>query len=152
MENKKPILNDAVKIFSDGEIISRLLQIYPDQKKSKSGYEKVIKELRTTKPVRTAMEIEVTKVKDPLEPHEEYTDISGSKPKTKMSYSLEFLPWNKWLGMKIAKVSLLHYNYLDIVAYCLWEMTWMGFDQDKIATELKDLVDVGKKIKKDLKK
>ena len=152
MENKKPILNDAVKIFSDDEIINRLLQIYPDQKKSKEGYKKVLKEIRTLKPVRTATEIEVTKVKDSHEPHNEFTDISGSKPKTKMTYALEFLPWNKWLGMKIAKVSLLHYDYLDIVAHCLWEMTWMGFDQAGIATELKSLVDVGKKIKKDLKK
>lgn len=149
MQNKKPILNDVIKIFSNEEILTRLHEIYPDTKEGKKAYLKVLKELRTLKPSSSQISIDVVKVVDG---EETYVDVSGSKTSTKLSYSLEFLPWNKWLGMKIAQGSLLHYNYLDIVCHCLWEMTFMGFDQEDIAKTVKELADNAKEIKNSLNK
>lgn len=147
MENKKPTLNDAIKIFSNKEILDRLNELYPDAKDSLKGYKKALSELRQTKPSSSQVSIEVTKV---IDNEETYIDVSGSKTSTKLSYSLEFLPWNKWLGMKIAKKSLLHYNYLDIVCHCLWEMTFISFSQKDIAKELQGLKDSAKEIKNSL--
>jgi hypothetical protein len=151
MENKKPILNDAIKLFTDEEIIKMVLSLYPEQKSSEQGYRNALIELRALKPKRNKMLLSVSPFTDDLT-KETYTDVCGVKPGDEMTYAIEYTPWEQWLGMQLHPVSLLHYNYLQIIAYSLWEMTWSGFSQAPIQKEFKELLKSTKTALKEIKK
>ena len=48
------------------------------------------------------------------------------------SYGLEFVKWERWLGMSLAPETLNNYNELEIIAHCLNELTTYGFEQEEI--------------------
>ena len=56
-----------------------------------------------------------------------------------VSYGLEFNSWDKWLGMEIDKETLDKFSNEEIIAHCLWEMTFIDYDQTKIQAEMKKL-------------
>ena len=85
------------------------------------------------------MSIVITKEK---EDDEEYVDVSGlyNNPKNvgeKYSQGIELVPWRKWLGMDMSKESLKNYLNQEIVVRCLYEMTFLGFNEKEIRKNLK---------------
>lgn len=54
-------------------------------------------------------------------------------------YSLEFNKWNNWISMFITKETLDNFSPEEIVASCLYEMTFYGFDEDTIQKNLAEL-------------
>lgn len=144
MKNTNPTLNDIIKVFSEEEIVGCVLKLYHSERKNKEGYMEAIHKLKTLKPKGTGFIIVVEEIK---EGKDKWVGISGRKNTTKISYALEYTPWEEWLGMRIDKSSLQHYNYLEIAAYCLWEMTWRGYNQTEIQKEIKMLSHIAEKIK-----
>jgi hypothetical protein len=66
-----------------------------------------------------------------------YISVNGYKNiPDKESYALEFRPWSEWLGMDV--IGTIHDEKKEI-AYCLWEMTFMGFDQNTVLKQKKEL-------------
>lgn len=119
-----------------------LLKLYPDEKKNISGYEEVFGKLKILQPEETNISIEVSWEKDDFD-KTDYVNVSGyyNNPKENTdelttSLSLEFTPWNEWLGMDIDKNILKKFNELEIIAHCLYEMTFIGFDEKKIQAEM----------------
>jgi hypothetical protein len=58
-------------------------------------------------------------------------------------YALDFTPWSEWLGMEIDEVSLKELKPHEIVAHCLWEMTFFSFDEEETqqaCNELKETI------------
>jgi len=41
-------------------------------------------------------------------------------------------PWREWLGMTVEAETLKNFPVAEVVAHCLWGMTWWGFDESKI--------------------
>jgi hypothetical protein len=87
----------------------------------------------------SAIEIVVAQQKDDFD-GEEYVDVSGKykHPKNeeeKFSQAIEFTAWSKWLGMDISEESLLHFSELEIISHCLYEMTFVGFEEEEIQEE-----------------
>ncbi|MCF6349362.1 MAG: hypothetical protein L3J20_13895, partial [Flavobacteriaceae bacterium] len=122
-----------------------LLNLYPNEEKSISGYEDVYEKLFYLSPVSNDLTIQVKNEIDDFD-KEEYVDVSGyyKNPKTeeeKFSQAIEFTAWNKWLGMDIDKNSLLNFSELEIIAHCIYEMTFMGFEEEGIQEELNNLED-----------
>jgi len=73
-----------------------------------------------------------------------YVDISGkyNNPKTEeeeFSQALEFTPWNEWLAMKIATESLQDFSELEILSHCLYEMTFVGFEEEEIQEKIQNI-------------
>ena len=63
-----------------------------------------------------------------------------------VGYALDFTSWDKWLGMEIDETTANNIELMrsDIVALCLWEMTFHGFEEEGIQSimeELKERVD-----------
>lgn len=124
-------------------ISATLLELYPDEEKNSAGYEAVFEKLLMMNPEETDMTIVVTQVKDDFD-GEEYVNVSGTHnhPKTeeeKFSQAIEFSPWNQWLDMDISTESLNDFSELEIIAHCLYEMTFVGFEEEDIQEELSDL-------------
>lgn len=71
---------------------------------------------------------------------EEWFNVSGYKENDESSYALEFTDWDQWLSMDVLDDSGKNLSKLDMFIHCLWEMTFLGSedDSDKVADELRE--------------
>ena len=64
---------------------------------------------------------------------EHFFSVFGRKPgDDKGKWSLEVTPWERWLGMAVAATVLRRFSAPEIIAHCLWEMSFDGYTQDAI--------------------
>lgn len=143
---------DLVYQYQFEPVWKKLIELYPDQEKSVEGYENVWQKLQTLTPVPTDLVLTVEHVIDDLIPEEpeEYDHVSGWDEKEQEYYAIEYTRWEQWLSMPVDKDTIDNYSELAILAHCLWEMTWSGYEQEDIQEELDSMLDVMKEIKKDL--
>jgi hypothetical protein len=59
--------------------------------------------------------------------------------KDKINYSLVFNKWNDWISMFITKETLNSFTPEELVAACLYEMTYYGFSEEAIQKNLAEL-------------
>jgi len=122
-----------------------LLSLYPDQKESIDAYRVVFESLQLMEPAMDDMLIVLSE--HPCDNDEEnesddtFVDVSGRKlvPEPDSltdSYALEFVKWENWLGMDLAPETIENFTELEIIAHCLYEMTFCGYDQDEIQAQL----------------
>lgn len=76
----------------------------------------------------------------------EYVNVSGryNNPEDNTnghtnSLAIEFTAWNEWQGMDIDKKSLQNFSELEIIAHCLYEMTFVGFEEEEIQAEINNI-------------
>ncbi len=120
-----------------------LQALYPDKASNLSGYKEVFEKLLLIDAEDSDISIDVVQQKDDFD-GEEYVDVSGTYkyPKNeeeKFSQAIEFTPWNQWLGMEISQESFIHFSELEIISHCLYEMTFMGFEEEEIRDELNSI-------------
>lgn len=125
-----------------------LLSLYPDQKESIDAYRIVFERLRLLEPVNDDMLIVLTECAGEIDDEDgsasTYVDVSGRKlvPEPDSltdSYALEFVKWENWLGMELATETIENFTELEIIAHCLYEMTFCGYDQEEIQAQLSSL-------------
>ena len=124
-------LKDVLIKYTNQQIIKKLVEIYPDQKRSKRRYEKMIDQLRRIKPSQSDYLL-ITKYK---------YDVHGLRSGDKTTWALDFVKWSKWLGSKMDKGGLIP------LCHCLWEMTYHGFTQQKIQGAKRSMLSSIKNIK-----
>ena len=66
-------------------------------------------------------------------------------------YALEFTDWSEWLGMNISDLTLSSYSEREIIAHCLYEMTFFGYSNDEIFNKSQELFSKYDTIKNDCK-
>ena len=152
---------DLIKTNSWLSIEMVLLQCYPDEKKNIAAYEQIFNNLQLMEAVACGISIVVSTEQDAFD-ESEYVNVSGRENNPKEnpnkltdSLAIEFTPWNEWLGMDIDKDTLQDFTELEIIAHCLFEMTFMGFDEEEIQAEmdkLKDIADEYKNMSEEEKK
>ncbi len=123
------------------EIASRITELYPDQVKSLDGFKKVYCLLPSLVPVKSELTIKVETIKDDLE-GVEYVHVCGfyaNSDKPELTYSLMVYKWVEWIGMEVSEESLQNFEPLDSLCHILWEMTFVGYDEDKIERFSADL-------------
>lgn len=125
-----------------------LLNLYPDQKESIDTYRVVFESLQLMEPAMNDMLIVLKECACDLDEEDDsastYVDVSGRKliPEPDSltdSYALEFVKWENWLGMELAPETLENFTDLEIIAHCMYEMTFCGYDQDEIQDQLTSL-------------
>jgi len=94
-----------------------------------------LKELRNKNPIKTNLNILLTKVKDGLG---NYVRVNGLDSK-KETWAIEYIVWGEWVNMEIEVKSYKRYKKLEIIAHCLWEMTWAGFSDKRVQTSIQKL-------------
>lgn len=83
-------------------------------------------------------EIELTRCKDDYDGEiEEYVDVSGYK--NEKYYAIEFCTWDKWMNANLTKRTLDGFTPLEIICYCMMEMTFISFDEEEIRKTLEDM-------------
>jgi hypothetical protein len=116
-----------------------LLRLYPDQKEIIDDYRHVYEQLLIMPVINNDMKIVLTEHEsdtDDPDLNATYVDVSGKDEKDpSIGYALEFTEWSKWLGMDIELNSLKTFSELEIVAHCLFEMTFIGYDEPEIQAQ-----------------
>ncbi|MBQ4811396.1 hypothetical protein J8M20_08610 [Pseudoalteromonas luteoviolacea] len=51
-------------------------------------------------------------------------NLHGEYADKEVPFSLIFIPWRIWLGMRVEQSTLVFFSYEEILAHCLWEMTY----------------------------
>lgn len=134
-----------------------LLKLYPDQDKMLNQYRNVYEKLKTIEP-KDCEELEIILTEYNCDTSfesdkEKYIDVSGRKKipdvnEITNSYAIEFLAWEKWLGMDLAKETIENFSEFEILAHCLYEMTFIDYNEDDIQGQFKTLNDLAQEYKK----
>lgn len=153
-------LAEAIEKVSWAEMKACLLWNYADAEKSMAGHEMVFRNLGKLKPTSTTMRIVIRKTFREGLDEEPFTEVVGKDgtlnkeledfkylnksddseyANSEVEYALDFQPWEEWLGMEVDSATYQKYAYPEILAHCLWEMTFMGFDQHAIREEKQEL-------------
>ena len=56
--------------------------------------------------------------------------------------AIEFTPWSQWLGMEITENALENFSELEIMGHSLYEMTFIGLEEDSIQNEIKRIQEI----------
>jgi len=168
-------LGELIDELNWDEVQEALLRNYEDAEKSIVGYEQVFFHLKGMDPVKSDMTIHVVLVDEkeflPAEIADEpYWTVYGTNGRlnkesedyenfkdntseewanSEQTFAIEFTPWNKWLGMEVAEETANNIKLMraDIVAYCLWEMTFCGFEEEEIQNKSNEIKEAVNEIK-----
>ncbi len=134
---EKVLFKDILRACIFKNVKEALQRLYPDQKKVINGYKYVFQTLKLMRP-RYNKEGMVIDIRKFGRGKNAYFCVSGvcTEKSIQQSYALEYTPWSKWLGYEIDKQVLKKMPKEEILAHCLWEMTFMGFTQSKIRSRL----------------
>jgi hypothetical protein len=132
-----------------------LIKLYPDQEKNRAGYRQAFETLRTIQPVETKIRLAIEDVLDEFtgEYHASVSGRDGTLMKDltppvpvdeeagnrEVSYGIELTDWAEWLDMEIEPETLSRYAEVDVIAHCLWEMTFFGYSQEDIKKTVEEL-------------
>ncbi len=132
-------LNTIMRSNHWPDVEAVFLSEYPDQHESMDGYRKVFENLLCLNAEDNDTFLIIEPVHDAETGTLDYSNVCGKEANQASNLSLEFMSWAKWLGMTVAKETLQRYNELEIIAHCMFEMTFMGFDEVNIQDELSKL-------------
>ena len=148
------------------EVCPALIYLYPNDQKNIAVFKMVFEQLQKLTHAESNMRIILEKVFDEFE-NGWYTCVSGKNGTLKkeenpeifkddkignqeVSYGIEFVDWEEWLGMDIDPGSISNYSETDIIAHCLWEMTFYGYTKEAIkkqSAQLKEKAGRGTSLK-----
>jgi len=122
-------------------IKENLLKLYPDEIKNINGYEKTFNVLLSKKVKKSNTTINIRHVDDD-EFDEHYFDVYGTDgtmnefaPDKEQTWGLDFCSHTDWISFKVSEELLKEMSELDVICHCLWELTFMGFNDKDIRKE-----------------
>lgn len=87
-------------------------------------------------------------IKDDID-NEEYVDVYGYNENGEC-LAIEFVPWEDWCNAELTE-STMKFSPIEIIANCLYEMTFIAFDEETIQNKLLKMEEDVKEICKTLK-
>ncbi len=138
--------------FTADEVLEKLFELFPDQKRSAVGYKIAWEEIQKTKPSFRKKDkylIVIEERKDSYDGHT-YQDVAGERigANENFTWALELSPFADWLSWDVKDSSIERLGELNCLAHILWEMTWMGYSSKEVAEQKKKLDDSYKEAKK----
>lgn len=143
------ILMEIIKQTKWENIKKSLENNYPETSDNIGSYEQVFSLLQKQAHIKTNFKICISENFDKDFDVKPYIDVCGKNgtlnkelsdfkcmnidsestyANSEVNYSLALTNWQEWLGMSIEEVTLPNYQNHEIVAHCLWEMTFYGYD------------------------
>ena len=132
-------LYDLIRMVNFDDVFSRITYYFNDQEHNREGYESAFGELLTKKKGKHNLNDLFISVEAEQEDGSEYLYIHGINKKTNITYGIEFCPWSEWVTMFIDQNTLDNLSKEDIVAGCLYEMTFFGFSEKKVIQTRDDM-------------
>ena len=147
-KQKKMKLHEIIKSYTWLSLELTLQELYPERANLMDGYRNTFESLRILTPENNDTRILLEEcVADDGTGRKTYIDVKGQQDNTgevdeegqPLEYALEWMEWGKWLGMDLAPATLKDFSELEIIVYCLCEMTCNGFDNEEIKQERRSL-------------
>lgn len=114
--------------FGWREVEADFQRLYPGDPDWMVQHARVFSTLRTLRPRLSDMDIVIKEIED--EGGEIWIDVSGRKDEELVA--IEFVDWAEWLGMVVDAGTCCRYTPTEILAHCVWEMSFFGFDEETI--------------------
>ena len=126
-------LYQLIREIKFDDAFDRLCYYFPDQENSREEYESAFKELLNKKMRKThnLNDLFICVKKEEYDGHE-YLDTYGKMLRSNKRYGIEFCKWSDWVSMFIDRETLNSLSKEDIVAGCLFELTFDGFTESKV--------------------
>lgn len=70
---------------------------------------------------------------------DEYWHVYGTSQDDDSKWALEFSPFDEWLGFSINQAIFSNLSRAEAVAHCVWEMTFVSFDETEIAKKIEEI-------------
>jgi uncharacterized membrane protein len=137
---------DLISRYNWSEIGKRLIEIYPDQLKNITGYYDVYQKLliKNARKSNYIICIDIFKNEDSSTIYDVSIREKDDPKQTK--YASEFESFSSWLGYKIDEFLLDKMPEIDIICHCLYEMTFLGYDDGSIRRQRQKLQKMAKDI------
>ena len=137
-------LKSMMRNVKNEQIIEELLLAYPECIAEKHQYEEVLNYLKQVEEKPFNEFVIVIALIDPSEEEtyeedideEAFLSISGFSAKEDLHFALGFTLWEEWANAVIDIQEGLEVNPAELIAICLYEMTFYGFSQEDIKAEL----------------
>ncbi len=137
------IFNELIHRHHWLSIETELIRLYPDEEKQIDTYKDVYYKLKLLAPEPSDITIRLNDITDDDETYVDvdgyYIDGSVDEHSGNDALALDFTPWNQWLGMPVDARAFKDFTELAIISHCLYEMTFIAFDQEEIQEQLDDL-------------
>jgi hypothetical protein len=130
-------LKELIDESTDADVLATLVSAY-DEDKNLPGYQRALDRLRLMEPqAKDKMRIVVSRV-SPDEINPEPWWHVGGRDEADERWAIGFVPWAEWLAMPVA-VENCDLTSAQMVAHCLWEMTFYGFEEEHVQEKKADL-------------
>lgn len=135
-------LHEAIKSNKWPSVEITLRKLYPGRAELIHEYERVFEHLQCMKVDNLRMHIAITELK--YEPEDWDTDSivnilglyeSLEEPGQIKSFDLASTEWKYCLGLELTPETMRDYTELEIIAHCLYDMTYIAFDEEVIQEE-----------------
>jgi hypothetical protein len=91
----------------------------------------IIQELSSLEPIKPDWDIQLDTELD--EKGGDWITVSGYTPgDPDAAGGIEYCDWKEWIGAEIDSTTLANYSEPEIIAHCLYEMTWGGFSREEV--------------------
>jgi hypothetical protein len=131
---------ELINLCSFTDLLPTLLNLIAEHENSMPDFKIVFDTLRHTEPESTSIKIHIT--------FGEWIDVSCIDPESEYNCGFCY-PWDISLGMEVILDDNVHLSTPEIVAHCIWEMTFWGFSEDQIHHHFNpkpDLSEDGRKV------
>lgn len=129
-------LRDILAKAETEDVVEIVQRIYgPDAEWLPEAIADVMEELRRLMPDDSGGEYELhIEQTAPLEPDEKpFWEVWCSKRDDPERYGLDLSPWEEWLAIRVSQSLQDAMSAAEIAAHCIWDMTFYGFTQERIA-------------------
>lgn len=129
-------LRDIFAKAETGDVIEIVQRIYePDAEWLPEAIADVLDELRRLTPDESGGKYELhIEPTVPLEPDDQpFWEVWCSKQHDPERYGLDLSPWEEWLAIEVPQSLQDAMSNAEIAAHCIWDMTFYGFTQERIA-------------------
>ena len=135
------ILKEIINQVQWPDVAIAIVTEHPWCRKRLEGYKIVFETLRLMESAESEFSIKIDYTSDILKPEYKYPDVYGVKEGINERWSFSFSPWKEWLGMVVCQEALEGFTMSQIVANCLFDMTFFGFTEEIISKEMQKLED-----------
>lgn len=145
-------LYELIREVDFDRVFDRIVFYYESEKENKDGYREAFNTLLKKKQRVHHLNdlfIEIEIVNDCGTNYLDTFGISLKNPNIR--YGIEVCTWSQWLTMFITKKTLSSLGKEDIVAGCLYEMTFFGFSEESIMDEKEKMYNSFEEIKNKMK-
>ena len=124
-------LKDIISQSDWQDVAIAIVTEHPCQRKNLEGFRIVFETLLLMEPTESEYQIRIERRTDGLDAEYSYLDVFGVKDDDETNYSLVLTLWTEWLGMEVSKETGKDHSPSQIIACCLYEMTFFGFTEEQ---------------------